>query len=177
MKRKHVPLIQKSLSVVLASLLGQEVVVELKNDEEIKGILESVEHGMDLKLLNATLNRHVNDSKPLFTSSRSGLLTEVSSSSQLNVDLETQSILIRGDQIRLVHLPARLNIASHLTTQMKSLEHKNFSKKQKIGDKISSNLQSSASSSNCINSFKKNPFQVKEEIILNQNPLKIDSNV
>lgn len=48
---KHrTPVIQKSLAVVLASLQGVQVVIELKNDVEISGIIEETDSNMNLTL-------------------------------------------------------------------------------------------------------------------------------
>jgi small nuclear ribonucleoprotein (snRNP)-like protein len=48
---KHrTPLLQKSLAVVLASLQGAQVVIELKNDVEITGTIEETDSNMNLTL-------------------------------------------------------------------------------------------------------------------------------
>ena len=54
-KKKRVPLIYKSLSVLLYSLQGEHVVVEQKNDSEVTGVIASAGHGMDLTLADAIL--------------------------------------------------------------------------------------------------------------------------
>ena len=59
---KRVPLIQKSLSIVLASLQGEEVKIELKDDSEMYGTIETVGHGMDMKLRNVGQKRSSNES-------------------------------------------------------------------------------------------------------------------
>jgi hypothetical protein len=48
---KHrTPLLQKSLAVILASLQGVQVVIELKNDVEITGTIEETDSNMNLTL-------------------------------------------------------------------------------------------------------------------------------
>ena len=54
--KKSVPLLQKSLSVVLHSLQGESVTVELKSDELVTGVIETANHNMDMKLCNIKNN-------------------------------------------------------------------------------------------------------------------------
>ena len=46
----RIPIIQKSLAVVLASLLGVQVVIELKNDTEVTGTIDEADSNMNLTL-------------------------------------------------------------------------------------------------------------------------------
>lgn len=46
----RVPVIQKSLAIVLASLLGVQVVIELKNDTEVTGTIDEADSNMNLTL-------------------------------------------------------------------------------------------------------------------------------
>lgn len=46
----RIPIVQKSLAVVLASLLGVQVVIELKNDTEVTGIIDEADSNMNLTL-------------------------------------------------------------------------------------------------------------------------------
>lgn len=50
--RAAVPVIQKSLAVVLASLQGSQVVIELKNDDEITGTVDETDSNMNVTLHN-----------------------------------------------------------------------------------------------------------------------------
>ena len=45
-----VPVIQKSLAVVLASLQGVQIVIELKNDDEITGTVDETDSNMNVTL-------------------------------------------------------------------------------------------------------------------------------
>ena len=78
---------RQTLSVLLNAMYGVEVVVELKNDEEFKGIIDGVDNAMNLVL------------KP------------IAHASSASVDLlqEAEDITIPGNSIRYVHLPKRLN--------------------------------------------------------------------
>ena len=49
-RKKRIPVIQKSLAIVLASLLGEQVVIELKNDTEVTGTIEETDTNMNLTL-------------------------------------------------------------------------------------------------------------------------------
>ena len=72
--RKRVPLIQRSLAVVLASLQGVQVVIELKNDNEITGTVDETDSNMNVTLQNVrqvstyTLSRCNDISCNFFTS-------------------------------------------------------------------------------------------------------------
>ena len=50
--RKRIPLMQRSLAVVLASLQGVQVVIELKNDNEITGTVDETDSNMNVTLQN-----------------------------------------------------------------------------------------------------------------------------
>lgn len=50
--RKRVPLVQRSLAVVLASLQGVQVVIELKNDNEITGTVDETDSNVNVTLQN-----------------------------------------------------------------------------------------------------------------------------
>lgn len=49
-RKKRIPVIQKSLAIVLASLLGEQVVIELKNDTEVTGTIEETDTNMNLTM-------------------------------------------------------------------------------------------------------------------------------
>ena len=115
-KKKSIPLIQKSLAVVLTSLQGHQIIFELKNDTEVHGKIDSVGHGMDTYLSGA----RVIDSR--------------------GTVYEHEILFVSGVSIRYVHLPPDINITSHLSaymrhfenTSMKSLPHKLVDKKRKL---------------------------------------------
>lgn len=50
--KKRTPLIQKSLAIVLASLQGVQIVIELKNDNEVTGTVDETDSNMNLTLYN-----------------------------------------------------------------------------------------------------------------------------
>lgn len=158
-ERKRVPLIQKSLSVVLASLQGEEVKIELKDDSEIFGTIETVGHGMDMKLLHVGQKR----STELQSKSAKNTLKDFDNEGKeegkrsyendpeeyVNEDEDEDedndqdqdmsfdnldSTLLRGDRIRFVHIPPHINITSHLSQYMRRFESRNF-KKIKIVDR------------------------------------------
>ena len=50
--KASVPVIQKSLAVVLASVQGLQIVIELKNDDEITGTVDETDSNMNVTLHN-----------------------------------------------------------------------------------------------------------------------------
>lgn len=146
---KRVPLIQKSLSVVLASLQGEGVKIELKNDKEIYGVIETVGHGMDMRLICNDDKKKSKMSQPSISRKREVMDTRNENEDE-NFDKDDEeysedvgddmddfnlnSTLLRGDSIRFVHIPPHINITSHLSQYMRRFESRNF-KKIKIVDR------------------------------------------
>ena len=85
-----IPIIQKSLGILLVSLQGEEVVVELKNDIEVTGIIEEADENMNLTL------HHVQQVFP------SGYMRTM------------EIAFINGTNIRYVHISSRINAVKHL---------------------------------------------------------------
>lgn len=85
-----VPLIQKSLGILLVSLQGEEIVIELKNDIEITGIVEEADENMNLTLHNV---------QQVFPSGYSRTM---------------EIAFVSGTNIRYVHIPSRINAVKHL---------------------------------------------------------------
>jgi small nuclear ribonucleoprotein (snRNP)-like protein len=90
-KRKRVPMIQRSLAIVLQSLIGNQIVVECKHGTEVSGIiLEVSEAGLGMLL---------------------GAARVVNMAGEVNQHREYYLI---GSAIRYVHLPPSINAAKHL---------------------------------------------------------------
>lgn len=90
-KRKRVPLIQRSLAIVLSSLHGNQIVVECKDGTEISGvILEVSEAGLGMLL---------------------GAARIVDTSGDVT---EHREYYLVGSAIRYVHLPPHINAAKHV---------------------------------------------------------------
>ena len=53
--RKRVPRLEKSLTILLKSLSGSNVVIELKNDTEISGVVDECDEGMNTVLVDVTI--------------------------------------------------------------------------------------------------------------------------
>lgn len=117
-QRKKVPLIQKSLGVILVGLQGHHVIVELKNDLEITGIIDSSDANMNMTLINAR---------------------QVFPSGQV---VEMETTFVQGSTVRYVHLPNELPIVKHMDIYMKTIErvarcrepHKIVDRKRKADD-------------------------------------------
>ena len=97
-KKPKVPLIKKNLSIFIASLQGIAVVVDLKDDSDITGIVEEASNGMNIVLVGA---QH--------------------SFPDGHVD-ELEVAYILGSSIRYVHFPPHINPASHLSSYLKKTE-------------------------------------------------------
>ncbi|KAJ1434293.1 hypothetical protein B484DRAFT_359665 [Ochromonadaceae sp. CCMP2298] len=107
-----VPPIRKSLSIILASMQGMEVVVELKTDTEVTGFIDEVDPAMNLTLLNA---KHV---------SADGT-TQLSEASN-----------IKGSSIRYVHIPPYVKVSSVVSDHIKKIDRiKNHARPHLIKDK------------------------------------------
>jgi small nuclear ribonucleoprotein (snRNP)-like protein len=89
-KKKGVTLIQKSLGIILVSLQGECVVVELKNDIELSGIIEEADSNMNLTL---------HDVQQTFPNGFSR---------------ELDIAFVNGSQIRYVHIPSTINAVKNL---------------------------------------------------------------
>ena len=89
---KKNPAIQKSLALILSSLIGMEIVIELKNNTEVTGTLEETDFNMNSVLVNA--------SKITAT----GIF--------LNMDI----VYLSGSTIRCIHIPQEINILKHIST-------------------------------------------------------------
>ena len=99
-KRKRV--ISKSncsLSFLLAMLQGNEVVIELKNDTEVRGFVEEASNKMDVQLCNC---------------------------SQTNIDgqsIDMDRMIIKGKSIRFVHLPKSLSVTKTMNDFVRKMEY------------------------------------------------------
>ncbi len=109
----RVPPIKKSLAIFVASLQGVQVVVELKDDSEICGIVEESDKGMNVVL---------NCAKHTFSDGR-----------VLDLDVA----YINGTSIRYVHFPQTINPTKHLNDYLKITERiKSNSKPHQIKDRV-----------------------------------------
>lgn len=109
----RVPPIRKSLAIFVASLQGVQVVIELKDDSEVCGIVEESDKGMNV-VLNCVKHTYP-DGRVL--------------------DLEVA--YINGTSIRYVHFPQSINPTKHLNDYLKITERiKSNSKPHQIKDKV-----------------------------------------
>lgn len=102
-----------SLGFLLMALQGQEIVVELKSDAEIRGIVEEGDWGLNV------------------------VLRDVTSTSPEGVQLRFESLLVAGRSVRFIHIPPHLNMRALVSAYEKrtnkirksSLPHKIKEKK------------------------------------------------
>lgn len=93
---KRRPKVQKSLALLVVSLVGIRVVVELKNDIEITGVLEESDDNMNMTIQNAV---------QVFPNG--------------NVR-ELEIVFVNGSHVRYVHIPPEINAAKHLNEYVSS---------------------------------------------------------
>ena len=111
----------KSLSVLLMALVGHEVCLELKGDEEVTGLLDHCDKAMNVVMLVAKRTA------PLLRESNIGS-SDSSSSSIMKTDqaeMKRQrdfydSVCISGTAIRYVHISPRTNVLQVLGAQTKA---------------------------------------------------------
>eukprot|EP00600_Ochromonadales_sp_CCMP1393_P005522 CAMPEP_0174962620 /NCGR_PEP_ID=MMETSP0004_2-20121128/4879_1 /TAXON_ID=420556 /ORGANISM="Ochromonas sp., Strain CCMP1393" /LENGTH=151 /DNA_ID=CAMNT_0016211161 /DNA_START=41 /DNA_END=496 /DNA_ORIENTATION=- len=96
--KPKLPSSRKSLAIILMSLQGTEVVIDLKNDMEVKGFVEEADRGMNLTLSNAS---QVNPDGSIHTAS---------------------SLTVTGSTIRSVHIPPFIRMESHITNYLRKLD-------------------------------------------------------
>jgi small nuclear ribonucleoprotein (snRNP)-like protein len=103
-KRVYKDPMENSLAIILESLRGYEVTIDLKNDSTVKGRIESVDKGMNVILENFE-----------HSSSASPVTTHVTENEGVEApQTQTQTTEIKGTSIYLVHMPSGLDISSHV---------------------------------------------------------------
>lgn len=95
MRGAYVKKIERSLAILVQSLQGLHVVVELKNDTEISGIIENSDDVMNITFTDA---RQV---------------------SKAGVVLLMDVAFVSGSKIRYVHIPPSIDIKSHMNRYIK----------------------------------------------------------
>ena len=90
-----------SLAMILESLMGYEVTIDLKNDSTVRGKLESVDKNMNLVLENAVESNN--------NTTNTGTSTSTSTP-----EAPLEMVEIKGNNIYLVHMPAGLDVSSHV---------------------------------------------------------------
>ena len=96
--RRMRPTVQRSLAVVLCGLQGHRVVMELKNDVEVTGVVESADANMNTTLRDA---------------------------SQVSPDgtvVAMDVAFVQGSTVRYVHIPPAVPIVKHVEQYMKTVE-------------------------------------------------------
>lgn len=87
---KRLPKVQKSLALLVVSLVGVRLVVELKNDIEITGVLEESDENMNMTIQNA------------IQILPNGTVREL------------EIVFVNGSHVRYVHIPPEINAVRHL---------------------------------------------------------------
>ncbi|CAM9488530.1 unnamed protein product [Chrysoparadoxa australica] len=98
-KTRPPPPMQRTLAIILQSLRGQSIVLELKNDVEIKGVVDFTDQDMNVSLTSA---RHV---------APDGTVQHFS------------ELFVRGVTVRYVHIPDHINVGKNMHSHMHALEH------------------------------------------------------
>lgn len=97
-QRKRVPVLERTLAILVQSMRGNKVVVELKNDFEISGLLEETDQNMNLKMV------------------------DVRQTSATGSVRKMDMVMIQGKMIRYVHIPDEVDAIQNLHRHMRLLE-------------------------------------------------------
>ena len=97
-KKRRAPRIQRTLAVLLVSMVGHNVVLELKNDAEVSGVIDEADENMNLTL-----------SKVKYVS-LSGTIRDL------------ESAFIIGTSIVYVHISPQIQVRQHLGNYIKQKE-------------------------------------------------------
>ena len=97
-KGKRIPRIQQNLAFAVQSLQGIEVVLELKNDDEVRGVVSDCDEKMNIYLKHASLQSHEGKTQ------------------------KYEEILIKGKFLRYVHFPSFINIRAQAANLLKTME-------------------------------------------------------
>jgi U6 snRNA-associated Sm-like protein LSm2 len=90
------PTVQRCLGIVLLSLQGEEITIELKNDIELTGIVEEADENMNVTLHNV---------RQVFPSGYS---------------IQLEIAFVSGANIRYVHIPSRIHAVKNLGNYVRS---------------------------------------------------------
>jgi small nuclear ribonucleoprotein (snRNP)-like protein len=101
--KPKIPAIMKSLSILLTSLQGVKVMVELKSDIQARGTIEEVDKDMNILLRNVTQSK-------------------LQVKGENEEDVVHESYYINGPSIRYVHIPSEINAFSHVGAYMKQID-------------------------------------------------------
>lgn len=137
-RKRRVPQLYRCLGIVLESLKGQEVTVELRNNNEISGIVDECDCNMNLTLLNA-VRKNI----------RACNVVHEDSERDDDEGHELQATFIKGTSIRYVHLPDKLNMRNQVSHRLQVLEriaksgkghkiHDRAPKRQRVADEETS---------------------------------------
>lgn len=104
-RRKHRSKRLLTLNLLVESLVGTRVVVELKNDAEVSGVLDEVDSAMNLSLVQVS---YVARPRHLYGGGGGDSGQRAESHEQMSV---------RGSFIRYVHIPEHVVVADHMNRQ------------------------------------------------------------
>ena len=100
----------------MLNMVGSEVIIELKNDTEISGLVEDVDPAMSVVLTSAT--------QTLLDGSK----------------IEMESITIKGTSIRYIHIPPKVKMRPQVSDFLKRVDRiKTQSKPHAIKDRPKAN--------------------------------------
>ena len=113
----------KSLAPLLTALVGQEVCIELKGDEEVTGLLDHCDKAMNVVLLVDKNTPAFSKSSTSSSSSSSGSISATTESDEAELKRQQdfyRSVCISGTAIRYVHISPRTNVLHVLGAEAKA---------------------------------------------------------
>ncbi|CAM9534049.1 unnamed protein product [Ectocarpus sp. 6 AP-2014] len=122
-RQKKTSPLEKTLAILIQSMRGNKIVVEMKNDAEISGILEETDRNM--KAATVLLAAYG------LTCSRAGPAPSLSMVDvrQTNPDGSVRKmdvVLVQGKMIRYVHIPDKVDAISNLQKHMRTMDQQGY---------------------------------------------------
>ncbi|CAM9783767.1 unnamed protein product, partial [Laminaria digitata] len=120
--RKRPNPLERTLAILIQSMRGRKVVVEMKNDVEISGILEETDASM-----NFAVKRNAKYAQCTVCSDSSredGLLSMVGvrQTNPNGLVRKMEMALVQGKMIRYVHIPDEVDAISNLQKHMRAMD-------------------------------------------------------
>ncbi|CAM9505726.1 unnamed protein product [Ectocarpus sp. 12 AP-2014] len=147
-RQKKTSPLEKTLAILIQSMRGNKIVVEMKNDAEISGILEETDRNMKATTVClATYGLTCSRARPAPRQDRRILKTGISflcvdqerlmihhglsmvDVRQTNPDGSVRKmdvVLVQGKMIRYVHIPDKVDAISNLQKHMRTMDQQGY---------------------------------------------------
>ncbi|CAM9523991.1 unnamed protein product [Pylaiella littoralis] len=125
-KKRTNPL-ERTLAILVQSMRGNKVVVEMKNDTEISGILEETDRNMNgavcaIAALQCLTRRRRAGPRHIWVLS----MVDVRQTNPNGTVRKMDTVLVQGKMIRYVHIPDEVDAISNLQQHMKTMDEQGY---------------------------------------------------